>query len=49
MAKLATTIIQGALDVTDKIRAKGGLVLEKKQSDPSNPEIGQIWYRTDLD
>ncbi|WP_414837459.1 twin-arginine translocation signal domain-containing protein [Candidatus Nanosalina sp. VS9-1] len=24
-------------------------VLDKRTADPSNPEVGQMWYRTDLD
>lgn len=24
-------------------------VLDKRSSDPSSPEVGQMWYRTDLD
>lgn len=26
-----------------------GFVLDKRSSDPSTPEVGQMWYRTDLD
>jgi uncharacterized protein HemX len=25
-----------------------GLIIENRTSDPDNPKIGQIWYRTDL-
>ena len=36
-----------AIDTNDVIDAKGGLVIEARDSDPANPVTGQIWLRTD--
>lgn len=33
--------------MTGKLYTDGGLVLEKRTSDPTDAEIGQAWYRTD--
>ena len=30
------------------IKATGGLIIETRTSDPSNPETGRIWLRTDI-
>ena len=35
------------LDTSDPINAKGGLIIESRTSDPTNPVTGQIWVRTD--
>lgn len=36
------------LETEHIINAEGGLVIETRTSDPSSPETGQIWLRTDL-
>ena len=36
------------IDTDNVIDAKGGLVIETRDSDPDNPVTGQIWLRTDL-
>lgn len=33
-------------DVAGEVK---NFVLDKRSSDPGNPEVGQMWYRTDLD
>lgn len=38
------------VQVSNKLdTSSGGFVLPKRSSDPSNAEVGQLWYRTDLD
>lgn len=46
---IGTTAPETKLEVQGgAIKATGGLIIETRTTDPSNPETGQIWLRTDL-
>jgi len=47
--KNSTTAMTYALDVVNApIKAEGGLIIETRTTDPSTPETGRMWLRTDL-
>jgi len=43
------TKVNGNLEITTgKLKAIGGFVIEKRTNEPSTPEDGQMWLRTDI-
>lgn len=41
-------IVRGNITIDGAFTVNGSFVIEKRTDNPTAPEIGQMWYRTDL-